>query len=170
MIQIRQATIGDATALWKAEVETAQTPGRLVSRPQELTLASFEFRIRELETAGCYVVAVDDTNGLCGHALLEPMSLEALRHVFRLTVVVHPGRTGCGIGTALLTHLQDWASSNADALKIELMARATNLGAIRLYERLGFAEEGRFRDRVRLPNGDFIDDVAMAWFPPSNAG
>jgi RimJ/RimL family protein N-acetyltransferase len=169
MIQIRPAAIGDATALWKAEVETAQTPGRLVSRPQELTLASFEFRIRELQTDGCYVVAVD-TNGPCGHALLEPMSLEALRHVFRLTVVVHPGRTGCGIGTALLTHLQDWASSNADALKIELMVRATNLGAIRLYERLGFVEEGRFRDRVRLPNGDLIDDVAMAWFPVRRAG
>ena len=50
------------------------------------------------------------------------------------------------------------------------MVRATNLGAIRLYERLGFAEEGRFRDRVRLPNGDFIDDVALAWFPASTAG
>ncbi len=61
------------------------------------------------------------------------------------------------------------ASSNADVLKIELLVRATNFGAIRLYERLGFAEEGRFRDRVRLPSGDFIDDVAMAWFPAGKA-
>ena len=44
-------------------------------------------------------------------------------------------------------------------------ARATNERAIRLYLKLGFIEEGRFRKRVRLRDGELVDDIAMAWFP-----
>jgi ribosomal protein S18 acetylase RimI-like enzyme len=95
------------------------------------------------------------------------MSLEAVRHVYRLTVVVHPGRTGRGIGNALLTHLQSWATSRPEIHKIELMVRSTNEGAIRLYQRVGFVEEGRLRDHIRLPSGEFVDDIMMAWFPRS---
>jgi RimJ/RimL family protein N-acetyltransferase len=95
------------------------------------------------------------------------MSLESLRHVWRLTIVVHPGSTGQGVGTALLDHLLHWAAAESDVGKIELLVRATNHGAIRLYERMGFVEEGRLRSRVRLPDGSFVDDVAMAWFPAS---
>ena len=43
--------------------------------------------------------------------------------------------------------------------------RATNKRAIRLYSKFGFFEEGRFKDRVRLIDGSFVDDLAMAWFP-----
>jgi len=50
-------------------------------------------------------------------------------------------------------------------LKVELLVRATNERAIRLYRALGFVEEGRFRDRVRLPDGTLVDDIAMAWRP-----
>jgi putative acetyltransferase len=115
------------------------------------------------------VVAVDDEE-ISGHAFLEPMSLEAVQHVYRLTIVVHPGRTGRGVGAALLTHLQHWAASLADVRKVELLVRDGNPDAIRLYQRLGFGEEGRFRDRIRLPDGTFVDDIAMAWFPPKRTG
>jgi len=163
-MRIRPATLEDAPVLWKSEVETATVPGRLVSRPHELQLAAFESKIKELEEGGCYVVA-EDGDVVCGHAFVDPMSMEAIRHVYRLTVVVHPGHTGQGVGGALLAHLQGWATSRPEVHKIELMVRSTNTGAIRLYERLGFVEEGRLRDRIRLPSGEYIDDVSMAWFP-----
>ena len=164
MLQIRPATIDDADTIWKAEVATAQVPGRLLSRPDELELSSFEAKLRLLSDSGGYVVAVDGGR-VCGHAVLEPMSLASRSHVLSLTIVVHPGQTGRGIGTALLTHLQGWARSKPEVRKVELLVRATNAGARRLYERFGFVEEGRFRERVRLPNGEFVDDIAMAWFP-----
>jgi L-amino acid N-acyltransferase YncA len=133
MVRIRPGTVKDAALLWKAEVETARTAGRLVSRPHELLLEAFQMTLRELGPRGCYVVALEEGE-IAGHAFLEPMSLEALQHVYRLTIVVHPGRTG------------------------------------RFYQRLGFVEEGRFRDRIRLPDGTFVDDIAMAWFPPARSG
>lgn len=169
MVTIRPAMVADAPLLWKAEVETARSAGRLVSRPHELLLEAFEAKVGELGPRGCYLVAVDKGE-TCGHAFLEPMSLEAVQHVYRLTIVVHPGRTGGGVGTALLTHLQRWVASFADRRKIELLVRASNPDAVRLYRRLGFVEEGRFRDRIRLPDGTFVDDIAMAWFPGREAG
>jgi ribosomal protein S18 acetylase RimI-like enzyme len=164
MLQIRTATQADVTAIWQAEVETAAIPGHLVSRPGELALESFQIKIRELASCGRFVVA-EDGGMLRGHALLEPMPLEAVRHVSRLTVVVHPGQTGQGVGTALISYLQNHVGRAPKVHKIELLVRASNTSAIRLYRRLGFSEEGRLAQRIRLPDGVFLDDLAMAWFP-----
>ena len=134
-----------------------------MSRPDELTRAAFEQKIVELGASGRYIAAKDGK--IIGHALLDPMGLHALAHVFRLTVVVHPGYPGSGIGTALMRALLDWAERTPRVGKIELLVRSTNERAIRLYSKLGFVEEGRFKNRIRLPDNTFVDDLAMAWFP-----
>jgi RimJ/RimL family protein N-acetyltransferase len=161
---IRDARIEDAAILAAAERATAETPGLLVSRPSELVLKSFEEKIVDLSKLGRYVVAEKDGK-IAGHALLDPMPLQAISHVFRLTIVVHPGFQNQGIGEALMRDLMDWTKRTARVGKLELLVRATNERAIHLYSKLGFVEEGRFRKRVRLPNGEFVDDIAMAWFP-----
>jgi ribosomal protein S18 acetylase RimI-like enzyme len=166
---VRRATPEDAAALWQAEVETARTPGKLVSRPDELVLQAFVTKLGKLSPAGSYVVA-EDRGAIVGHAMVDRMPLAALRHVTRLTVVVHPGHTGRGFGTALVQYLQRWAAAEPDVEKIELLVRSTNIDAVRLYRRLGFVEEGRFKNRVRLPDGQLVDDVAMAWFAKTSPG
>ena len=114
--------------------------------------------------AGCYFVA--EENGACiGHAFLNPMELIALAHVFRLTIAVHPVHSGKGVGTALMQTICEWAARSNQVRKVELLVRATNERAIALYKKFGFIEEGRFRDRVRPPDGSYIDDISMAWFP-----
>ena len=161
---IRVARIEDAAVLTKAEQDTAQIPGLLVSRPHELTTESFTAKITELATLGRYIVA-ENNERIIGHALLDPMRLEATAHIFRLTIVVHSGFQNRGVGEALMRDLMTWAKQAPHLRKIELLVRATNERAIRFYLRMGFIEEGRFRERVRLVNGGFVDDLAMAWFP-----
>jgi RimJ/RimL family protein N-acetyltransferase len=161
---IRQARIADAPVLVAAEKATAQTPGLLISRPNELTLEAFERMITELSKTGRYIVA-EKIGQIVAHAFLEPMPLEAISHVFRLTIVVHPGHLSQGIGTALMRDLMEWAKHTPRVGKIELLTRATNERAIRLYSKLRFVEEGRFKNRVRLTDGKLVDDIAMAWFP-----
>jgi ribosomal protein S18 acetylase RimI-like enzyme len=168
VIEIRPAILAEAHEIWRAEHTTAESPGLLISSPEEVSLSSVEARIHQAGGLGWFVVAARGGR-LVGHAILEPMGLAAVRHVYRLTVVVHPGQLGQGIGTALLRHLQSWSETQAQLSKIELLVRKTNAGAIRLYRRLGFVEEGVLRSRVRLPNGDFVDDLAMAWFPATRA-
>jgi putative acetyltransferase len=165
LLTIRAALKSDAPVLRDAESRTAVTPGLLASRPGEIPVERFEEKIEALATRGRYVVAELDGSPV-GHALLEPLGeLAAISHVFTLTIVVHPGRLGQGIGSALLAHLLDWATHDARVTKVELRVRATNIRAIRLYEKLGFVEEGRFRRRLRLEDGTYIDDIGMAWFP-----
>lgn len=161
---IRLATLTDAPAIHAAEQETALVPGRLVSLPEELSLSSFEYKIQDLQTAGRYIVA-ETPERIVGHACLTPMGLQAIAHVFRLNIVVHPGFTQRGIGTALLSDLLQWAEADPRVHKVELLVRSTNQPAIGLYQKQGFVEEGRFQKRLRLLDGTFVDDIAMAWFP-----
>lgn len=163
-MKIRQARRADAAALARAEAETARTPGLLVQRPGEIPAAAFAEKIEALRKRGRYIVAEEHEKAI-GHAFLAPMGLTANRHVFHLNIVVHPGSTGRGIGTALMSELMAWARANAKVGKVELLVRSTNRRAIALYRRFGFVQEGRFIGRVKLPNGRLVDDVAMAWFP-----
>ena len=165
MVIIRLAKVEDAPALCAAEAETARTPGRLVGRPHEFKVESFASKIADLQNRGRYIVAEDDGKAV-GHAVLEPMALERLAHVYRLTIVVHPGLLRRGIGAAMMKDLIDWAAGNPSVGKIELNVRAVNEGAVDLYRKFGFVEEGRFKNRIRLEDGTHLDDLSMAWFPP----
>jgi len=51
--------------------------------------------------------------------------------------------TGCGIGRVLLEMLIEWAEQSGVIRKLNLRVRVDNVAAIRLYERLGWAVEGR---------------------------
>jgi RimJ/RimL family protein N-acetyltransferase len=161
-LRIRSARVEDAAALCAAERETAAVPGRLVSNPDELREDAFAQTIARLaQGAGCYLVAERD-GALAGHAMLEPIApLAALAHVRQLTIVVHPGHTGQGVGAALMTALVYWAGG-AGVEKIELRVRAGNDAALALYRKFGFVEEGRLRGRIRLPDGNTVDDICMA--------
>ncbi|MGA9334293.1 MAG: GNAT family N-acetyltransferase [Rudaea sp.] len=163
---IRNARETDAAVLCAAERETAQVPGRLVSRPDELDESAFVEKIRELAGDGSYLVA-EREGRVVGHALLDHAGqLSALAHVRSLTIVVHPGHTGQGIGTVLLQALLDRARVTPVVRRVELRVRETNAAALRLYAKCGFVEESRFRRRVCLPDGTYIDDIGMTWFSP----
>ena len=168
-MRIRPALATDATAIAAAERETARTPGLLVGRPGEIPVSAYADKIAALAPRGSYVVA-EEAGALVGHGLLEPMPMRANAHVCQLTLVVHPGHLGRGIGSALLEHLLDWARQTPSVHKVELHVRSTNERAIRLYRRAGFIEEGRMRDRIRLPDGATVDDLLMGWFPDRAAG
>lgn len=159
---IRDAVVSDAEILAEAERETTKTPGLLVSQPGELTDQAFADYIVELgqHPRGKYIVACEGEI-LVGHALLNPLRIKSLSHVVQLTIVVHPGFTGRGIGRLMLEYLIDWAKKADGVEKIELFTRSSNARAIALYKKLGFTEEGRLIKRVKLLDGTYLDDVLM---------
>lgn len=167
-VTIRDARVEDAATLVRAERTVASRPGYLASRPEELLEEALRSTIRTLidSPEGKYVVAENDGQ-VVGHAVLVPMSLAATRHIVRLTVVVHPGHEGQGIGKRLLGSLIEWARAAPRVRKIELNVRVTNTRAIRLYRSLGFAEEGRHLERICIDDQTFIDDLEMGLFVKS---
>lgn len=163
-MQIRTATPCDAEAIAAAEEETRQAPGLLVGWPGEIPVEAYRTKIAKLAADGRYIV-MEENGAPVGHALLEPMPMRANAHVFTLTIVVHPSHVERGIGCALLRDLLDWAQHDTRVGKVELNVRADNLRAQHLYRSFGFVEEARFRQRVRRINGEYEDDLGMAWFP-----
>lgn len=163
IIKCRPATPDDAAAMCQAERETSRTPGLLISTADELSEQDFRKKITWLTEAGIYAVA-EIGNEAVGHASLEPMPLQAMWHVFSLTVVVHPDHTGRGIGSALMSHVLTWAEDNPLVEKVELRVRESNAVARRLYARFGFVEEGRFERRIKLGDGIYVADISMARF------
>jgi ribosomal protein S18 acetylase RimI-like enzyme len=160
---VRRAVPEDAPALAQAERDIAKTPGRLVSRPEELRDENFEEKIVSLSKndSGIYLV-IEENKFILGHAFLEPHKLAATSHVVVLTIAVHEGFQGKGLGKILMQHLIEWAQSNSKIEKIELQVRSSNIRAINLYQTLGFIEEGRKTKRLKLGPNEYLDDIYMA--------
>lgn len=167
-LTIRSARIDDAPILAQAERIITAIPGFLVSQPTELTNERFAQKIAALSAAdnGCYLVA-ESGGQIVGHGMLDPLPLAAIRHVVHLTLVSHPGWQSMGVGQALLEKLIEWAKANPVVEKIELHVRSSNERAQSLYRKMGFTEMGRWRRRIKVGPGQYLDDVAMELFVPS---
>jgi len=84
------------------------------------------------------------------------------RHTATLAMVVAADWRRHGIGTALMTAVEGWARP----LRVEKLCLSvfeTNEGALALYRRLGYQEEGRRPDQFRF-QGRRVAEVLMAKF------
>lgn len=159
-ITIRQATLNDANTLLKEERAIAEMPGYFCSSPSELSLISIINAISAFKDKGGVFLVAECNEMLVGHAFLEIPPVKSLQHVAELNMAVHLGWQNQGIGTMLLHHLIKWAKESKLIRKIQLNVRATNSPAISLYKKMGFEEEGRLKNRVRV-NDSYVDDIIM---------
>lgn len=159
---IRRATIDDAAVLALAERVVAKTAGLLASRPEEIHEDELGRKIVAANERGVGAFLVAEEGGdVIGHGVLQPYKLAVTAHVVELTLVVHEGHRGRGVGRMLMEALVAWARASAHVETIELRVRASNARAIGLYEKLGFVEEGRFKNRIKLGPETYLDDLAM---------
>lgn len=166
--RIRKAIVEDASLLAAAERQIAKVPGRLASLPEELAEENFRQKIAELSESrmGTYVV-IESDGRVVGHALLDPLKLATTSHVVALTIAIHEGHQGQGFGRLLMEHLIAWAKAQEPIERFELNVRSQNTVAIRLYEKLGFVQEGRRVKRLKYGPGQYSDDISMAlWVGP----
>lgn len=165
---IRNARPEDAPLLAAAERAIARVPGMLASRPDEIVDDAVRRMIVELAERGRGIFLVAEREGtIVGHAFLEALALAVTSHVVRLTLAVHEGHQGQGVGRALMNELLRWARSNPRVEKVELQVRSSNERALGLYRSLGFVEEGRKTRRLKIGPDAYIDDVYMAlWVGP----
>ncbi len=155
-ITIRAAQIADANAILEGEREIAKTPGYFCSEPSELLLENVVHSI----SSGCLYLVAEFDDKVIGHAFLEPHNLKSLRHVADLNIAVHLGWQQKGVGTKLLMQIIEQARQSNTLRKIQLNVRASNTQAIILYKHMGFEEEGRLKNRVKV-NDSYIDDIVM---------
>ena len=171
MAHIRDARPEDAPAICAAERDVVQQfDGMLVSEPDEVSESNFIDRLTAISGGKGKYLVVEEEGDLLAHACLWPMGLKKVSHVLRLDMCVHVGHWRQGHGEHVLRALLAWARQESGGRKVELLVRSENESAVALYRKLGFVEEGRLQQRVRLRTGRYVDDITMALFlAPSEA-
>ncbi len=154
-----------------------ETDPNSVSEPadQRRTLQEQRASIAEMAASptGLVVVAVlgDDAQRAATHEPGDGMLLGALafhggnrrkvRHHGHFGLSVHADWRGKGVGSALITTVLDWGAGHEEIEKVCLGVFETNVGARRLYERLGFVQESRTPMHFKLGPGRYVDDLWM---------
>lgn len=154
--QTRVATENDDRAL--AELDASAWPVELqVVPPRPADEPFFSPRRRPEDV----LVALLDGVILGYTHLARHLSVPANDHVLHVNALaVSPAARGEGVGGRLI----DAGIAEArrrGVRKLGLRALSINTRAVALYQRAGFAEEGRLIEEIRLPDGTFADDV---WF------
>jgi ribosomal protein S18 acetylase RimI-like enzyme len=82
------------------------------------------------------------------------------KHVGTLGIVVEKVYSGLGLGRLLMVELIEWARTNKQTKKIELVTREDNRRAISLYKQLGFQTEG-LKEKDTYINGVYYNTMLM---------
>jgi putative acetyltransferase len=159
----RPATPQDTAGILALHRKVAAVPGGLARGPGEVTADYVAHAMAVAADGGVNLVAAGSDGGLCGELHVERMKVGIFAHVLTdLTVAVDPDWQGRGVGSALFRALIETARTMSPPIgRIELWTGAANLGAQRLYQRLGFRIEGRMIGRGRYPDGHVEDDIVM---------
>ncbi len=145
---------------------------RLVEEPQiDIPMAPGEFKISVEEERVILQEYADQDNSVFLIAEVEGRIIGSLncrggdrmatRHVAHLGMAVDREWRNQGVGTALLARALEWGRKSSSIKRIELAVYVRNRHAIHLYEKFGFAIEGRRRNVV-FQNGEYLDDFMMA--------
>lgn len=98
---------------------------------------------------------------IVGWLVFQSPQRKRLAHTGTFGMMVLKEYRGLGIGKLLIGNLLKWAEHNPSIEKICLGVLSTNERAIALYKKLGFVEEGRKINEIKLHDNKYIDDILM---------
>lgn len=153
---VRPITLSDAEGYNRALDAVARERKflRLTEAPD--MAASRDFVGRNIESGNPHVIAIED-GVVVGWCDICRDSSTGSEHVGSLGMGIVASHRGRGIGRALLQAALDQA--RAGFRRVELDVYASNTSAIALYEKAGFAHEGRRVGAIHLGGRD--QDILM---------
>ena len=163
---LRLASLNDCAEIRSLYERVASIEGGLARKKNEITEEYITHFIQRSADSGVIVVATDISNDeIIGEIHCYNSTIDVFKHVLgELTIAVDPQYQGKGIGRLLFTKLLDIIKQEKlEIERVELIARESNVKAIKFYESLGFKIEGRFEKRIRSVSGIYEADIPMAW-------
>jgi putative acetyltransferase len=163
-ITVREATPSDAAALLAHLKALTAEPGiNIPLGPDEVTttLEQEKSLLADIAESPNAIMLVAEAEGaIVGELSLRTISpRRAVKHVATLGMSVKQAWRRKGVGRALLADAIAWAPS-AGIKRIELYVYARNAAAVALYEKFGFAIEGRRKAFIR-EGDEYLDDFVM---------
>ena len=162
-VKIKTLRLSDLSAFMRLRREIEGEARHLVpkggERKESILYNFLRFMANRKRTA--ILVATNDAK-FVGYINIIFAKFRKLRGNAYLALSVSPSYRGRGIGTQLMKAAEDYARHHG-VRRLELEVFGKNEGAINLFKRLGYKEEGRRREAVTDENG-FDDMVFMAKF------
>lgn len=172
---VRSAVEADAAALLDLQNHVVATDPHTVREPgeQQRTLEEQTGWVRAMLAAPAHLLLVAAEGGepvppgralILGALSFRNGDRRKVAHHGHFGIGVRAEHRGRGVGSALIGALLDWAAEGPILEKICLGTLATNTGAQRLYQRMGFVEESRSPRYFKLGPGKYVDDIQMAMY------
>jgi len=160
---IRLAQQDDAQRLLEIQQGVLKEQHYLITTIHEFfqTVEGLRTWIRlKLENERETILVAEEDGNLVGWLILQSQNRERLAHVGILSMMVEKAYRCRGVGESLLATLLLWAEDNPFIEKVSTSLLSTNNGALALYKKLGFSEEGRKVDEVKFDN-TYIDEILL---------
>ncbi len=161
-VSLRSRTDADLDVLYRIAADLDSWEERGASAPAPLTRPGFEARLARLdggEAPEAAAFVIDAGGEAVGSASLSGFDLLARHAEAGISLV--PEARGRGVGTEAMRLLVEFGFVRRNLRRIHLQAIASNAGALRSYEKAGFAVEGRLREHAWV-RGRYEDIVLMA--------
>jgi RimJ/RimL family protein N-acetyltransferase len=163
-IEIVEVEVSDAEGILQHAQEIVANDDFNVSIPEELEITVQQERewIRQhIDDAGKMIFVAKVDGKVVGLATVENRPRKRIEHVGSVSVSVDSKYRRNGIGAALIEAVVNWAKAEPVIEKLGLSVFADNHLALRLYEKMGFAEEGRRVKEIKRGAGSYVDDIMM---------
>lgn len=163
---VKAASIEDCQQIFELYKAVSKSIGGIARTQDEITFEYINYFTRKALDQGLqFIIKNNDDSTIIGELhcyKLEPMVFDHI--LSELTIVIHPDYQSIGLGKKLFEHLLYYVEKyRQDILRIELIARESNLKAISLYECLGFEKEGKLKNRIKVSDTVFESDIPMGW-------
>jgi RimJ/RimL family protein N-acetyltransferase len=160
-VTLRARTEADLDVLFQIAADLDTWEERNPSVPAPMTRGAFDARLAQADAGSSsknvrFVIDVD--GAAVGSVSLFEFD-ELARHA-EVGIAVAAEARGKGIGTAAIAQIVEFAFVRCNLRRLHLQAIASNLPAIRAYERAGFVTEGRQREHAWV-RGRYEDIVIM---------
>jgi RimJ/RimL family protein N-acetyltransferase len=167
----RAAGPGDAASLLALKKQLDRETSFMLLEPDERTEDCADIAADLSSMAGAanttIVVAAETAGRLVGYAEARGGGFRRNRITAYVVIGVLAVARGQGVGAGLLRELELWAPAHG-IHRLELTVMDRNHRARRLYERMGYAVEGRRRECLQV-DGRLVDELYMAKLLPSAA-
>jgi RimJ/RimL family protein N-acetyltransferase len=163
LFRIRVATVDDAEELVAyLEVILADRRASIADLDEMmLDVPRQREHLRRIQTrADALALVAEHAGEIIGFLTMEPGRRRKVGHTAELGMSVREDWRGMGVGSSLIARAEGWARSTGRIRKICLNVFSENTAALGLYQKAGFAIEGRLRDQVMI-DGKCQDLILM---------
>jgi RimJ/RimL family protein N-acetyltransferase len=162
-VHIREAKPDDATAIIELTERIYSETTFMLFEKGELTRSAETFakHIEEgLRTKNQLTLIAETGNELVGVLFGNRGGARRNRHSLYLVIGVSKAYWRRGVGRALLTTMESWALANG-VHRLDLTVQARNSAAKKLYETLGYTQDGVKRHTLKI-GGQYFDELLMS--------